>query len=283
MQGSRRIQRLKARTRSDLQHSDPSQKKAVGYIRVSTEDQAQKGHGLESQEHAIRAFAESQGYDLIRIISDAGVSGATKPELRPGFQEVFELAKARAFSILLVWKFDRLARSLLYSVITVHELREVYAVVLRSVTEPIDTGSPMGEMIFAVLASFAAEERRTITRRTIAGKKEKSSQGGFSGGAAPLGYARGPEGRLLIEDREVATVLLIHALKNQGRGLRAIAAHLNTEGILSKRGGKWYAATVRYILDNPKYRGLIEYYFQFDGEQHVLREGLHSAILPEAA
>ena len=118
------------------------------------------------------------------------MSGAKRPEDRLGFQKIIELAKARKFSVLLVWKFDRLARNLLFSVTSVHDLKEQYGVVLRSVTEPIDTATPMGAMIFAILASFAAEERRVITGRTVAGKKEKASRGGFAGGAAPLGYKR---------------------------------------------------------------------------------------------
>ena len=108
--------------------------------------------------------------------------------------------------MLLLWKFDRLARNLLFSVTTVHDLKEQYGVVLRSVTEPIDTASPMGGMIFAILASFAAEERRVITGRTLAGKKEKASRGGFAGGAAPLGYKRDLQGGLLIDDAESAIV-----------------------------------------------------------------------------
>jgi site-specific DNA recombinase len=67
---------------------------------------------LEIQERAIRSFAESQGYTLIDIVSDPGVSGAKRPEDRPGFQQILELAKARKFSVLLLWKFDRLARNL---------------------------------------------------------------------------------------------------------------------------------------------------------------------------
>ena len=87
-----------------------------------------------------------------------------------------------------------------------HDLKEQYGIVLRSVTEPIDTASPMGGMIFAILASFAAEERRVITGRTLAGKKEKASRGGFAGGAAPLGYKRDLQGGLLIDDAESAIV-----------------------------------------------------------------------------
>jgi site-specific DNA recombinase len=88
----------------------------------------------------------------------------------------------------------------------VNDLKERYGIVLPSVTEPIDTASPMGGMIFAILASFAAEERRVITGRTLAGKKEKASRGGFAGGAAPLGYKRDLRGGLAIDDSESAIV-----------------------------------------------------------------------------
>ncbi len=166
MNGSNRIQLVKKRAKDRQVQTEAVATIAAGYIRVSTEEQASNGHGLEIQDRAIRSFAESQGYRLIDVVSDPGVSGAKRPEERPGFQKILELAKARKFSVLLVWKFDRLARNLLFSVTSVHDLREQYAVVLRSVTEPIDTATPMGAMIFAILASFAAEERRVITGRT---------------------------------------------------------------------------------------------------------------------
>lgn len=273
------------RTRSITQavRSQELAAKALGYIRVSTEEQAATGHGLEVQDRAIRSFAQSQGYELIDVLSDPGVSGARAPRERPGFRRVLELAEAQAFSVLLVWKFDRLARSLLFSVTTVSELQERHGVVLRSVTEPIDTATPMGAMIFAILASFAAEERRVITGRTLAGKKEKATRGGFAGGAAPLGYTKDLRGGLAIEDSEAAVVRHIANLRQQGLSFRAIAKALNFEGCPSKRGGRFHPSTVRYILDNPKYGGLVEYYFRHDGEVHCLREGSHQAILSRAA
>jgi site-specific DNA recombinase len=185
--------------------------------------------------------------------------------------------------MLLLWKFDRLARNLLFSVTTVHELNERYGIVLRSVTEPIDTASPMGGMIFAILASFAAEERRVITGRTLAGKKEKASRGGFAGGAAPLGYKRDLEGGLLINDAECEIVRQIANMRPVGLSLRAIASALNNAGCVSKRGKQFYPSTIRYMLNNPKYRGWNEYLFRHDGELHCLTEGTHEAILSEAA
>ena len=281
--GSKRVRNLQAKRVERLEQAVDVSKKVVGYVRVSTEEQATKGHGIESQQRAIKAFAESQGYDLLEIIADAGVSGAKRPADRDGFRRILGLAEARAFSVLLVWKFDRLARDLVFSVVTVNDLKEKYDVVLRSVTEPIDTASPIGGMIFAVLAGFAAEERHVIIRRTLAGKREKARLGGFSGGAAPLGYTRDREGGLIVLAAESAVVLRIFEMRCTGLSLRLIALKLNNEGVATKRGKKWYPATIRYILDNPKYRGWSEYYFRWEEEGHFLKEGSHTAILPKAA
>lgn len=223
MNGSNRIRLLKAKLTDHALHVEAVATKAVGYIRVSTEEQATSGYGLGVQERAIRNFAESQGYELIDIASDAGVSGAKRPADRPGFRRTIALAEAGQFAVLLVWKFDRLARNLLFSVTTVNHLKREYDVVLRSVTEPIDTASPMGEMIFAILASFAAEERRVITGRTVAGKKEKASRGGFAGGAAPLGYKRDLQGGLLVDEYEAETVRQLAKMRATGLSFRAIA------------------------------------------------------------
>lgn len=281
MVASRRVARLQQLRLVHQQEQQAVASKAVGYVRVSTEEQASAGYGLEAQERAIRAFAESQGYELLEVVQDAGVSGATRPQDRPGFAHVLELAEQKAFSILLVWKFDRLARNLAYAVTTVNLLQDA-GVALRSVTEPIDTASPMGQTIFAVLAGMAAQERITITQRTLAGKREKAQAGGFAGGPAPLGYRRDKEGGLALVPEEAETVRRIYSLRHQGRTLQQIADILNTEGVPTKRGGRWYPGTIRYILDNPKYQGYVEYYFRWDGENYVLRPGQQEAILPKA-
>ena len=117
-------------------------------------------------------------------------------------------------------------------------------------------------MIFTLLAGFAAEERRVIIRRTLAGKREKASRGGFSGGAAPLGYARDREGGLTVLDAESVVVLATPSLFS----VRAMDSSDNLarriSKIRSKRGGKWYPATISYILDNAKYHGWSEYDFR---------------------
>ena len=280
MQGSKRVtkmmrQRRKAAPKGVIEERP----RVVGYLRVSTEGQFADGFGLDVQERAIRAFALSQGYDLVEIISDC-VSGATPPGERKGFGRILELAGERAFSILLLYKFDRLARNVLHAVTSVHAMRDQFGIVIRSVTEPIDTASPMGEMIFTVLASMAAQERQVITERTFGGRKEKATKGGFAGGAVPFGYQRDKDGGLAVNEAHAEIVRRMFLERISGSTLAAITDRLNADGIPSATGKQWRISTVAYILDNPKYRGAIEYLFTWNGsETHVLREGQHDPIL----
>ncbi|WP_262299673.1 recombinase family protein [Microvirga sesbaniae] len=278
--GSKRVQRLKRRAHAAETARAEVASKAVGYIRVSSEEQASSGFGLTTQEAAIKAFAASQGYELLEVVSDPGVSGATKPGDREGFRRIVEMAEQGAFSVLLVWKFDRLARQIVYAVTAANDLQEQHGVQLRSVTEPIDTATPMGRTVFAILAGMAEQERQVITERTFLGRREKASRGGFAGGAAPLGYRKDRQGGLVEDQERADTVRRIFAMKGEGATLQSIANVLNTDGVPTARGGKWWPATVRYVLDNPKYRGQVEYLFRWNGsESHIVRAGSHPHII----
>lgn len=279
MQGSNRVKRLRTRAAVKPTAKVTAKPRVVAYLRVSTEGQFSDGHGLDVQDRAVRAFALSQGYELVEVVSDC-VSGAIPPAEREGFQRVMALAAENAFTILLLYKFDRLARNVLHAVTSVHRLRDEHGIVIRSVTEPIDTATPMGEMIFTVLASMAAQERQVITERTHGGRREKALKGGFAGGAAPYGYQRDKDGGLVVVEAEAAIVRRIFAEREAGRTLQAIADGLNADGLTSKRGGPWNVSSVHYIADNPKYRGAIEYVFAWNGaDTHVLREGQHAPIV----
>lgn len=220
----------------------------------------------------------------MRVVADPAVSGATRPAERPGFNELISLAGEGKFSILLVWKFDRLARQIVYSVVAANDLSERHGVVIRSVTEPIDTATPMGRTIFAVLAGMAEQEREAITDRTWNGRREKATQGGFAGGAAPYGYRKDKDGGLLIDEAEAAVVRSIYASHEAGEGYAAIARKLNADGRRTRRNSPWRHGAIAYICDNPKYRGAIEYLFRRSGDGvHVLRDGDHEAIIDKSA
>jgi DNA invertase Pin-like site-specific DNA recombinase len=254
--------------------------KAVGYVRVSSDEQAASGFGLATQEAAIRAFATSQGYELVDVITDAGVSGATRPADREGFGRLVGMADRGEFAVILVWKFDRLARQIVYAVTAANDLQEKHGAQLRSVTEPIDTATPMGRTVFAILAGMAEQERAVITERTFLGRREKASRGGFAGGAAPIGYQRDKEGGIIPDEETVETVKRIFRLRKHGTTLQGIADALNGDGTPTARGGKWWPATVRYVLDNPKYRGQVEYLFSYRGKEvHIVQPGRHTPII----
>ena len=277
---SKRVARLKKRAEAAIEAHSIIATKAAAYVRVSTEEQAQHGHGLESQKSAIKDFARSQGYDLVRIFVDAGVSGATKPEERNGFRQLTEQAETRSFSVLLVYKFDRLARQIVYAVTTVKDLDERFGVVLRSVTEPIDTATPMGRTLFAILAGMAENEREVITERTWSGRREKAKTGGFAGGPAPFGYERDRKGGLVVNEREALIILRIFDARTGGKTQSQIAGELNAAGIKTRRGAPWRQGQIGYLLDNPKYRGNVEYLFRRGGaDVHVFKRGKHKAIV----
>jgi site-specific DNA recombinase len=276
---SRRVARLQAKAKAESQQHAAIASKAAGYIRVSTDEQATHGHGLEVQEKAIRAFADSQGYELVALIADPGVSGATRPAEREGFGKLIGLAASGEFSILLVWKFDRLARQIVFAVTAVSELSEQHNVAIRSVTEPIDTATPMGRTIFAVLAGMAEQEREAITERTWHGRREKGTRGGYSCGGVPYGYDV-VEGKLVVNASEAAIVRRIFAMRARGSTYQQIADVLNAGGHTTRRGKPWRGGGVAHILDNPVYAGRVEYLFRrFGAEQHVLIEGEHEAII----
>lgn len=281
MAGSRRVARLQEQRQVDDTSRAAIATKAAGYIRVSTDEQAARGHGLEAQEKALRAFAESQGFELVDVVADPGVSGATRPADRPGYCKLLQYAAAGAFSVLLVWKFDRLARHIVFAVNAVAELGQ-NRIAIRSVTEPIDTATAMGRTIFAVLAGMAEQERQSITERTWSGRRTKAGKGGFAGGGTPIGYRRDLEGGLVVDEREAAIVLKIFELHRAGQSYAAIARTLNALGYRTRVGGPWRHGGVAYIVDNPKYRGDVEYLFRWSGaEQLVIAKGAHTPIIQE--
>ena len=277
---SDRAARRMARAKASQAAQEATSKRAIGYVRVSTEEQANKGHGLQVQESAIRAFAESQGYELADVIGDHGVSGATPPPERPGFARVVDHAEAGGF-VLLVWKFDRFSRNIRHALNTVQEVLTPRNVELRSVTEAaIDTGSTMGRMIFSIFAGMAEGERETITLRTKSGRLAKARKGGIACGTAPLGYRRREDGSLAVDEGQARTVRLIYELRRDGLRYQDIADKLNVEGLRGRDGGMWRKGSVGKILGNPKFKGSLEYLFtQGDELVHVHVPDTHEAIV----
>ena len=232
-------------------------KKIIGYIRVSTEEQT-KGFGLDVQREKVETYCSLYNLGNVEIIED-DTTGKTLN--RPGLQKVLEEVRTGNVSKVVVFKADRLTRKLRDLLAIIEDEFEPLEVAFVSVSEQFDTSTPTGKAFLQMLGTFAELERNTIVYRTTSGRIEKARQGGNAGGATPLGY-NNVDGALQKNDEEIEIVKAVFAMRADGLTYRAIANILNKDGVTTKRGGKWYASTVRYIAENPKYQGLNIYRFK---------------------
>lgn len=217
--------------------------KVIGYIRVSTDEQAQGGVSLEAQRAKLEQYAELYDLDLVEVVVDAGVSA--KNLHRDGLKVALAALVAGQAAGLLVAKLDRLTRS----VRDLSDLLEKYfgtKYALLSVAEKVDTSSAAGRMILNIMATVSQWEREVIGERTSAALQHKIAQGQHVGSPA-LGFKM-TDGQLAADQAELVVIERIQGLRADGLTLQAIADLLNGENIPTKRGGKWHPSTITYIL-----------------------------------
>ena len=225
------------------------------YTRISTDEEHQP-YSLEAQTERLKAYVKTQpDWELSRSFSDQ-MSGVGLE--RPGLTRALREAKASRFDLLLVYRVDRLARSVRGLAHILEELDNA-GVGFRSATEPFDTTSPAGRMMVQMLGVFAEFERATIVDRVIAGMERKASRGGWCGGYRPYGYNYDAEtGFLVPHDVEAAMVPVIFDLyANKRLGSRIVANWLNDRGYRTRQGRQWSHASVVTVLRNRVYVGEI--------------------------
>ncbi len=222
---------------------------AVGYIRVSTEEQAREGVSLDNQRRRVEAFCVAKDWTLTRIYVDEGKTGSHLN--RDGAQELMEDCKRSKFDVVVIYKLDRLTRSvkdLGYLI----DLFEKSGVAFSSVSDNFDTTTANGKLVLNILGSVAQWERDIIAERTQdAMAHKKASLEVYS--PIPAGYEAGADGQLIENEKELAVVKRIQKLRGQGLSYPKIAHKLNTAGMLTKRGCRWYPASVRYVATNDLY------------------------------
>jgi DNA invertase Pin-like site-specific DNA recombinase len=204
----------------------------VGYIRVSTDEQADSGAGLGAQRTALTTECARRGFELVRIYEDAGVSGKSIKD-RPGLQDALAAVETGEAEGLIVSKLDRLSRSLLdFAELMERSRRKDWALIALDLG--VDTSTPSGEMMANVLAVFAQFERRLIGQRTRDALADKRSKG------VVLGRRR------TMKDEVVGRIKRERAA---GASLQAIADGLNADATpTAQKGKRWYPSTVRAVL-----------------------------------
>jgi len=220
--------------------------RAVGYIRVSTERQAVEGVSLDAQREKIRAWCDAQGYELLGVEVDAGISGKRAAN-RPGLQAALALA-CREHAALVVYSLSRLARST-RDALTISERLDKAGADLVSLSERIDTTSAAGKMIFRVLAVLAEFERDLISERTRGAFEHMRAQGEKTGGSLPFGYRLAADGRRLEPDPEGQRIVaLIRRRHARGDSLSGIARDLEARAVPTAGGGRWTHRQVASVL-----------------------------------
>lgn len=206
-----------------------AQVKALGYVRVSTREQADSRLGLDAQRRGLVAEAQHRGWEL-QIIEDAGHTG--RNDNRPGLKQALALLKRHDADVLIVYKLDRVSRSVQdFAGLLDRANRQRWALVALDMQ--IDMTTPNGRLVAHILVAVAQWESETIGARTSDAMAEAKAQG------ARFGRER------LVGDAALAR---IHSLRATGLSFARIAAALDGESIPTPYGAKrWYGSTVSRI------------------------------------
>lgn len=230
------------------------------YIRVSTTEQFQEGFSIPAQHEKLVAFCKSQSWDIIHVFTEEGVSA--KDTNRPELQKLLKAIENREIDIVLVYKLDRLTRSILdlYSLL---QIFDKYDVKFRSATEVYDTSTAIGRLFITLVAALAQWERENLSERVTMGMEQLVLSGHRAGGKPPFGYMKDPtslKNEILIphpEEKEV--VREIYEMYLSGKGVRTICKSLNNRGILTSTGAQWTGRPLTYVLTNPIYIGQLRW------------------------
>ncbi|MCP4006265.1 MAG: recombinase family protein, partial [bacterium] len=258
------------------------------YTRKSTnEGLDQAFNSLHNQRDAGESYVASQRHENWTVLTDqyddGGFSGGNTE--RPALKRLLTDAEAGRIDIIVVYKLDRLSRSLL-DFLNLHRSLEALGVQIVSVTEPIDTRTPIGRAFVNILVSFGQMEREVAGERTSHKIQAARRRGRWTGGHPPLGYDTVPEGgRIVVNKVEAEQVKAIFQLYAETPSLVEVAQELNRRGWRTKAwtaktkrpcgGKKWNNASVRNLLRNPLYIGkqkLGEETFNGDHESIVTKK-----------
>lgn len=224
----------------------------AAYTRVSTEKQVREGFGLDAQRSEIRRWAKVNGHRIVAWHADEGVSGANGIETREGLFDALASVKSGAAEALVVTSLDRLARQMTQQEGCLAEVwksgGKVFSLGDGGEVLEDDPEDPMRTAIRQMRGVFAQLERGLIRQRMAKGKREKRSQGGYTGGAPPYGYESDHRGNLVPNAEMLDNLARIRVLHGEGLSLRAIIEVLVVEERKPRRGDRWHPATVSRML-----------------------------------
>jgi site-specific DNA recombinase len=227
--------------------------RACAYARVSTMDMKQ-GDSLENQVSTYtRKIKANPKFAFAGVYVDQGISGRNPN--RPGFKRMLAAAGRKEFDLVMTKSISRFARDTVTAIRAVRELKDL-GIGVYFEEQNINTLSGDGEVMLTVLASFAQEELRSMSRNSKWTIRNRFAKGMFCNNTSRLlGYDTNEYGELVINDKEAKTVRLIFDFYLHGLGSFKIAAELNEMGLTTVTGRCWKENAVLGVLKNEKYKG----------------------------
>lgn len=224
----------------------------LGYSRVSSEEQAAHGISISAQRGILEAYATMTS-SKIRIYEDAGYSG--KNTNRPALQQLLTDCRSGGVSTVVVWKLDRLSRSLRDTLTIIEDVFQPRNITLVSVTESIDTSTPSGRMMLNLLASFAQLEREQDSDRVVMAHKHLARDCKYLGGHVPLGYRIDAEKHYQLDPVTSPVVRRVFEMYLARSGYASILDYLNSFTFEGTRKTPFNKSDLNFMLKNEIYSG----------------------------
>lgn len=240
--------------------------KIYGYLRVSTETQADKGYGLEAQRSEICKYAAAHNLDITETFIDAGISGAAKDTAeedeaiskRAGLLEL--LSTLDDGDGVIVLNTGRLWRSDNTKVLIRRELMKRHCKII-SVEQPkydIYAKDPNDRLIAGIIELLDEWERLSIALKLARGRTIKAKGGDKPAGVCPYGYQYTDDRKhVILNDSEAMLVKFMYTEGQKGRSLGQICDALNAQGVTTRQGKQWSRGGIQGILRNPFYTGIL--------------------------
>lgn len=253
--------------------------KVVIYTRVSTEDQAREGYSLQAQENTLREYAKINQYDVINVYSDEGISGKSIKK-RKALLQLLDDAKENKFDLVLIYKLDRLSRSVKDSYLIIDELVKNNIGLISYMDKHINLSTAQQRAMFGMSMVFAQLEVEQTAERVSFGMNQGFKNGKYMFGRLPYGYKIENE-MIEIDEEQANVVRKIYDMYLQGLGQTKIAVELNNENIPSPTKSFWQQTVIRDILTNKGYYGVCEIDFKKIKKKEVIENFFPSIITKE--
>lgn len=237
------------------EESEIAKRKVAAYARVSTDNEDQTNSFEAQSDYFTKKIKSREDWEFVEVYADEGITG-TSTKHREGFKRMINDALAGKIDLILTKSISRFARNTVDSLSIIRQLKDA-GVEVYFEKENINTLDAKGELFLTILASLAQEESRSISENVKWGQRKRYADGKeFMNYTNFLGYKKGPDGKVAIDEEQAKVVKEIYADFITGLTSTAIADKLTKEGHPTPTGKvKWYPETIRSILTNEKYMG----------------------------